>query len=160
MKMSHHISMVSQVLLLLLLKIVFTINTACEVYHDMVYFAAFVYHVPTFLESFKFIHDLGTQRLEKKNHQHQSLYHRGTSKGGGRYKTKFAMQVNINWTTPYFYFNISMTYFVIILFFSSDYAIWKQERILQNTSSETREKKVHEKRATYCCTFVRQRQWR
>ena len=61
--------------------------------YSHVFISGLVYHVPQFLNKYKFIHDLGVSQVERKNKDQKEAYFRATNWGGGKYGKKICYQV-------------------------------------------------------------------
>lgn len=52
-------------------------------------FTAIVYHVPYFLEKYRYLHDIGVAQLKRKNYDQRMAYFDSTNRYGGNTKRKF-----------------------------------------------------------------------
>lgn len=52
-----------------------------------------VYHVPYFLEKYRYLHDIGVAQVERKNYDQRMAYFDSTNRYGGKHKKKISEQV-------------------------------------------------------------------
>lgn len=45
-----------------------------------------VYHVPQFLQTYHYIHDIGVAQVERKNFDHRQAYFGSTNRNGSKWK--------------------------------------------------------------------------
>lgn len=57
-------------------------------------FLALIFHVPQFIERFKYLHDRGVAQVEKINFDHRQAYFGNTNRNGGKFKQKISKQVH------------------------------------------------------------------
>jgi len=57
------------------------------------FFTAMVYHVPYFLEKYRYLHDIGVAQVERKNYDQRMAYFDSTNRYGGKHKKKISEQV-------------------------------------------------------------------
>ncbi|KAI8487257.1 hypothetical protein Bbelb_350550 [Branchiostoma belcheri] len=70
-----------------------TTGTATFVEHVTPYIHALVYHIPYFLDKYKYINDLSCESVEQKNHTQNGRFHQGSQKSGrGSMWTEQVMQ--------------------------------------------------------------------
>nr|XP_022301977.1 uncharacterized protein LOC111109978 [Crassostrea virginica] len=57
------------------------------------YIHAMVYHVPQFLQKFKYLHDIGVAQVERKNFDHRQAYFGSTNRNGSKRKKHVSKQI-------------------------------------------------------------------
>ncbi|XP_052075780.1 uncharacterized protein LOC127713848 [Mytilus californianus] len=57
------------------------------------YLHAMVYHVPYFLEKYRYLHDIGVAQVERKNYDQRMAYFDSTNRYGGKHKKKISEQI-------------------------------------------------------------------
>lgn len=57
------------------------------------YIHAMVYHVPQFLQSFNYLHDIGVAQVERKNFDHRQAYFGSTNRNGSKRKKHVSKQI-------------------------------------------------------------------
>ena len=70
-------------------------------------FSALVYHVPFFLQKFRYIHDIGVSQVERKNYDQRQAYFGSTSRSGGKAPKKVSLQVS--------YFRMTYSFIIIMI---------------------------------------------
>lgn len=53
-----------------------------------------VYHVPQFLQTYHYIHDIGVAQVERKNFDHRQAYFGSTNRNGSKWKKHVSKQVH------------------------------------------------------------------
>lgn len=57
------------------------------------YIHAMVYHVPQFLQTYHYIHDIGVAQVERKNFDHRQAYFGSTNRNGSKWKKHVSKQI-------------------------------------------------------------------
>ena len=68
----------------------------CCSYIICIFVSAMVYHVPYYLEKYRYLHDIGVAQVERKNFDHRQAYFGSTNRNGGRHREKVSMQVGFH----------------------------------------------------------------
>lgn len=69
---------------------------SCVVIISIILFSAMVYHMPYFLQKYKYVHDIGVAQVERKNYDQRVAYFDCTNRSGGTNKKKVSEQVKLH----------------------------------------------------------------